>query len=174
MKMSPVHSFCAALLMPALSPLQKNTWLATPAAPQRPSCRRTLASISCSAKRATPAALSPASRLASRPWRAREHSSAPKPTKDLGDWAAPPLSAHPTPPQYSRSRSRTPTWFTEKTLWIRVWEGLAVVFIILWPNQAGSGGKADRQTGFQAEQADSVYPTLLDTFAVWIRNPLTY
>lgn len=83
---------CTPLLITVLSPLQKNMWLVTPAAPQRPSCRRTLASISCSVKRATPAALSPASRLASRPWRAREHSSAPKPTKDVGARAAPPLT----------------------------------------------------------------------------------
>lgn len=143
---SAVHSsfaVCTSLLITLLLPPQKNMWLVTPAAPQRPSCRRTLASISCSVKRATPAALSPVSRLVSRLWRAREHSFAPKPTKALGNWGAPLLSAHQSPE--GRSMRWTPPWFTEKTPWIGLWEGLAVVFIIFWPNQAGSGGDADRQ-----------------------------
>lgn len=71
--------------------ISRNTWRVTPAALQRPSCRRTLVSISCSVKRATPAAPSPASRPASRLWQARGRSSAPKPTKDHRHWAPPPL-----------------------------------------------------------------------------------
>lgn len=106
-----VHNvpLCTSVLTSVLSPPQRNTWRVTLAAPQRPSCRRTLACISCSVKRATPAAPSPASRPASRLWRARERSSAPKPIKDRSHRALPALSAFPfLPPQKGRSRGGTP------------------------------------------------------------------
>lgn len=118
---------CTAVLITVFSPLQRNMWRVTLAAPQRPSCRRTLASISCSVKRATPAALSPASRPASRLWRARGRSSVPKPTKDHRNWALPPLSASRFPPLKGRSWGWTPPWFAKRTLWIELREGLAVV-----------------------------------------------
>lgn len=93
------------------SPLQRNMWRVTLADPQRPSCRRTLASISCSVKRATPAAPSPALRPASRLWRARGRSSAPKPTKYHRTWARPPLSASPFPHQKGRHWGCPPSPF---------------------------------------------------------------
>lgn len=118
---------CTAALMTVFLPPQRNMWRVTLAAPQRPSCRRTLASISCSVKRATPAAPSPASRPASRLWRARGRSSAQKPTKDHRNWAPPPPSASPFPSQKGRSWGWTPAWFAKRTLWIELREGLAVV-----------------------------------------------
>lgn len=81
---------CAALLLMLFSVSQRNMWRVTPAAPLRPSCRKTLVFISFSVRRATLAALSPASRLVSRLWRARERSFAPKPTRGR-DNSAPPL-----------------------------------------------------------------------------------
>lgn len=170
--MPPVHSSCAActpLLILVLSPLQKNTWLVTPAAPQRPSCRRTLASISCSVKRATPAALSPASRPASRLWRAREHSSAPKPTEDLGVWAAPPLSApHPSRAEVGDGRPRDSLKRLYESECGRVWLFLSCCGLA---RQVVKVKLTDR---VETEEADSVYQTLLDTFALWIRTSLTY
>lgn len=58
---------------------QKSMWPATPAAPQRPFCRKTPGCISCSVRPVTPAALWPASRQASRLSRARGHSCVPRP-----------------------------------------------------------------------------------------------
>lgn len=85
-------------LITIFSPLQRSMWRVTLAAPQRPSSRRTLASISCSVKRATPAALSPASRPASRLWRARGRSSALKPTKKTPKLGSPSSLGLPFPP----------------------------------------------------------------------------
>ncbi len=60
--------------------LQRSMWRATRVGLLRQPCRRTRVCISCSVRRVTPAALSPASRPDSRPWRARERSCVPKPT----------------------------------------------------------------------------------------------
>ncbi len=60
--------------------LQRSTWRATRVGLLTQSCRRTHVCISCSVRRVTPAAPSPASRPDSRPWRARERSCVPKPT----------------------------------------------------------------------------------------------
>lgn len=168
--MPPAHSSfaaCTPLLIPVLSSLQRNTWLVTPAAPQRPSCRRTLASISCSVKRATPAALSPASRPASRLWRARERSSAPKPTEDLGVWAVHPLSAPPPTPRRAEAGDGRPR-DSLKRLYESEW--LFLSYCALTRQVV----KVKLTDGVQTEEADSVYQTLLDTFALWIRTPLTY
>lgn len=55
-------------------------WRATRVGLLTQSCRRTHVCTSCSVRRVTPAAPSPASRPDSRPWRARERSCVPKPT----------------------------------------------------------------------------------------------
>lgn len=60
--------------------LQRSMWRATRVGLLTQSCRRTRVCISCSVRRVTPAAPSPASRPDSRPWRARERSCVPKPT----------------------------------------------------------------------------------------------
>lgn len=155
-------------------------WRVTLAAPQRPSCRRTLASISCSVKRATPAAPSPASRPASRLWRARGRSSAPKPTKDHRNWAPPPPSASPFPSQKGRSWVGRPLdslkGLSESNCG-RVW--LLFSCVVAWPGREWESIWS-WQMGFRRckQMMCTTYCTLLDAFDLlsgwWILHLLVF